>query len=191
MRGGKDRRQRGGGDTEISKTLSWVLRHGAVEEGLTIEPSGYAPLDEVMQFLRRKGCKNIDEDKITHIVDNNDKKRFEIEERKHHKFIRATQGHSMKIVNTEELLTKITDPSLHPIVVHGTFSKFWGLIKEGGLKRMTRNHIHFAPGMPKEEGVISGMRGTCDVIIEIDLVAAMKDGIEFFISTNNVILTEG
>jgi 2'-phosphotransferase len=127
--------------------------------------------------LLRKGCKNIDEDEIRHIVESNDKKRFEIEERKHHKFIRATQGHSMKVVNTEELLTKITDPLQYPTVVHGTFSKFWGSIKAGGLKRMTRNHIHFAPGMPKEEGVVSGMRGSCDIIIEIDMGAAMKDGI--------------
>jgi len=56
---------------------------------------------------------------------------------------------------------------------------------------MTRNHIHFAPGLPKEEGVISGMRGSCDIIIEIDLELAMKDNIKFFISTNHVILTEG
>jgi 2'-phosphotransferase len=97
----------------------------------------------------------------------------------------------MKIVNTEELLAKITDPSLYPKVVHGTFIKFWGLIKEGGLNRMTRNHIHFAPGTPKEEGVISGMRSSCDIIIEIDMAAAIKDGISFYISSNNVILTEG
>ena len=97
----------------------------------------------------------------------------------------------MKIVNTEDLLTKIADASLYPVVIHGTFMKFWPLIKEQGLKRMTRNHIHFAPGMPKEVGVVSGMRGSCDVIIQIDMEAAMKDGIEFFISTNNVILTEG
>jgi 2'-phosphotransferase len=79
----------------------------------------------------------------------------------------------------------------YPTVVHGTFSKFWGSIKAGGLKRMTRNHIHFAPDMPKEEGVVSGMRGSCDIIIEIDMGAAMKDGISFFLSSNNVILTEG
>lgn len=56
---------------------------------------------------------------------------------------------------------------------------------------MSRNHIHFAPGMPKEDGVISGMRRTCDVYITIDMFAAIKDGIDFYISTNNVILTEG
>ncbi len=56
---------------------------------------------------------------------------------------------------------------------------------------MNRNHIHFAPGVPKEEGVISGMRKSCDMYIEIDMAAAMKDGIKFYISTNKVILTEG
>ena len=71
-------------------------------------------------------------------------------EKKHHVFIRATQGHSMAIVNTKDLLVKIDNPTLYPVVIHGTFSKFWPLIKEQGLKRMTRNHIHFAPGFPKE-----------------------------------------
>jgi 2'-phosphotransferase len=56
---------------------------------------------------------------------------------------------------------------------------------------MSRNHIHFAPGLNKEKGVISGMRGNCNAYIEIDISAAMKDGIIFYISTNNVILTEG
>ena len=83
----------------------------------------------------------------------------------------------MKEVSTEDLLTKIEDPTLYPVVIHGTFSKAWPLIKPEGLKRMTRNHIHFAPGMPKEEGVVSGMRGSCDIILQIDLEAAIKDGI--------------
>jgi 2'-phosphotransferase len=60
MRKRGDRKIGGANDTDISKTLSWVLRHGAVQEGLTIEPSGYVPLEEVIQLLRRKGCKNVD-----------------------------------------------------------------------------------------------------------------------------------
>jgi 2'-phosphotransferase len=35
------------------------------------------------------------------------------------------------------------------------------------------------------------MRGTCDIYIEIDMFAAIKDGIKFYVSSNNVILTEG
>ena len=86
-------------------------------------------------------------------------------------------------------MVKIEDAGLYPSVIHGTYSKFWDAIKKEGLKRMSRNHIHFAPGRPKDKEVVSGMRTSCDVIIEIDLAAAIKAGISFFISTNNVILT--
>jgi 2'-phosphotransferase len=34
------------------------------------------------------------------------------------------------------------------------------------------------------------MRSSCDIYIEIDMFAAIKDGIKFYISSNNVILTE-
>lgn len=56
---------------------------------------------------------------------------------------------------------------------------------------MNRNHIHLAPGLPEESQVISGMRSNCNVFIFIDGDLAMKDGIEFFKSANNVILTKG
>lgn len=150
MRRGRDNRGKGNEEEQASRAMSKVLRHGAIEEGLSMETSGYVPLEEVMQYLRKRGIKNVSEQLIRSVVDNNDKKRFEIEDREGDLFIRATQGHSIKMVNTEDLLTKITDPSLYPIVVHGTFSKFWPSIRAEGLKRMTRNHIHFAPGMPKE-----------------------------------------
>ncbi len=35
-------------------------------------------------------------------------------------------------------------------IYHGTFLKYWELIKKAGLNRMGRNHIHFTPGLPGE-----------------------------------------
>lgn len=35
------------------------------------------------------------------------------------------------------------------------------------------------------------MRSSCDIYIEIDMLLAVKDGIEFYLSKNNVILTRG
>ena len=35
------------------------------------------------------------------------------------------------------------------------------------------------------------MRGPCDIYIGIDILAAIKDGIKSYISSNNVILAEG
>lgn len=33
------------------------------------------------------------------------------------------------------------------------------------------------------------MRGNCNAYIEVDIAAAMKDGIIFYVSSNNVVLT--
>ena len=38
---------------------------------------------------------------------------------------------------------------------------------------MARNHIHFATGLPGDDFVISGMRGSSQVIIEVDLKRAL------------------
>ena len=58
---------------------------------------------------------------------------------------------------------------------------------------MARNHIHFAIGMPDKKGVISGMRSSCEIVIEINLAKSMygEHKIPFYISNNNVILSEG
>jgi 2'-phosphotransferase len=61
------------------------------------------------------------------------------------------------VSQVEELdLLPITDPSQAPEVIHGTYRRFWPSIQKEGLSRMKRNHIHFAPGMPGKDGVISG-----------------------------------
>ena len=151
----------------------------------------------MIDYFRKDGWKDVTFNKIREIVDNNDKKRYELTQKIDPKteekewYIRATQGHSIDVVESEQLLKKIEDVTLYPVVLHGTYNKFLPLIEQEGLKRMTRNHIHFAPGFPKEGGVISGMRGNCDALVEIDMEAAMKDGILFYLSSNNVILTEG
>jgi 2'-phosphotransferase len=48
-----------------------------------------------------------------------------------------------------------------------------------------------APGYPSDGQVISGMRGSCNLYIEIDMAKAMADGIKFYLSKNNVILSDG
>lgn len=136
--------------------------------------------------------------------------------------IRANQGHSIKIED-EGLLTPLTldDPSALPrLVVHGTNHSAWPLIlKTGGLKRMERNHVHFACGLPKgiipletegptdgqavieisgeatpeikDQAVVSGMRSNSSILMYLDLPAALEGGLKFGMSQNGVILTEG
>nr|KAF6468451.1 tRNA phosphotransferase 1 [Rousettus aegyptiacus] len=54
-----------------------------------------------------------------------------------------------------------------------------------------RTHIHLAPGLPGDPGVISGMRPNCEVAVFINGPLALADGIPFFRSANGVILTPG
>lgn len=56
---------------------------------------------------------------------------------------------------------------------------------------MKRTHIHLARGLPGEDGIISGMRKDCDLAVFIDVPKALADGIKFFWSENDVLLTEG
>jgi len=91
-------------------------------------------------------------------------------------------------------LTRLTDEIIFDFneVVHGTYSNVIELITKSGLNKMARNEIHLAVGKPGKEGVISGMRGSCEEIIDVNLVRAHFDGkIPFFISHNNVVLTPG
>jgi 2'-phosphotransferase len=122
--------------------------------------------------------------------------------------IRANQGHSIK-VEDEGLLEPITlDSELPTTVVHGTTHRAWPLIlSTGGLKKMTRNHVHFASGLPagfksledvagaqaelSADPVISGMRNSSGILIFIDLKKALEGGLKFGRSANGVILSEG
>ncbi|KAJ1936542.1 tRNA 2'-phosphotransferase, partial [Linderina macrospora] len=130
-------------------------------------------------------------DQIKHIVDTNDKKRYALFQDTADSawFIRATQGHSIKI--KEPPLTKLTPETLPANVIHGTTRDKYSLIEQHGLSRMGRTHIHFATGLVGEDQVISGMRTTANTYIYVDAARAMQDGIEFYLSENGVVLSAG
>ena len=41
-----------GQDVKLSKALSYLLRHGAIEEGLKMDAAGYVKLDDVLKYLK-------------------------------------------------------------------------------------------------------------------------------------------
>ena len=229
-------------EVQVSRKVSWLLRHGASSEGLKLGKGGYVSVADALNTRALKSL-NITFSELKDVVAKNDKQRFsmiaasalekapeeaveagrEEEPAQQHVvvdmtsddpsdyLIRANQGHSIK-VDTEGLLTPITREAgnVPTTVVHGTDERAWPLIlKGGGLRRMTRNHIHFASGLPAgfkplessaataaggavdAAPVISGMRVSSTVLIYVDIGAALDKGIRFFLSENGVILTEG
>ena len=180
---GKSDRKTLKNNIEISKSLSYILRHGALELGLNIDEGGWVSIEEILSL---KQLKHVSLEQIEKIVEENDKKRFELENFK----IRAVQGHSKYVgekINEEELLEEIIEPLEK--CIHGTTKNAWELIKNSGLNKMNRMHIHFSIGEPDDENVISGMRNSSQILIYIDMEKAMKNGIKFYKSKNNVILT--
>jgi 2'-phosphotransferase len=174
-------------DIKLSKTLSFILRHGADKVGVTMDNEGFVKVDDLLALPQMKNYTVHD---IQRTVTSNNKQRFMLKEDSNKGLlIRANQGHSIPVADLD--LTPITDASSCRTVVHGTYKANWESIKSEGLKRCKRNHIHFASGVPGDNAVISGMRTTCNVFIFVDLDKALNDGFKFFRSSNGVILCEG
>lgn len=142
--------------------------------------------------FREKGCSFSD---IQRIVSNNNKNRFMLKCSNHNLWrIKANQGHSL--VNVDQLDLKEISTGDCEIIVHGTYYRFLDKIKREGLKCMNRNHIHFTSKekidfSSKNEEKVSGFRESSQVLIYIDFKRAISDGIKFFRSENNVILSSG
>lgn len=171
-------------DVLISKALSYLLRHGAIKEKLTFNDQGYIPISEILSHQRLKSYKATRQD-LERIVTNNDKQRFKIDPESD--LICATQGHSIKEIAGElQLMNRDELKKLH--IYHGTYKKKLPLIKELGLSRMNRNHIHFTCD---EYLTISGIRKTANCLIYIDVDKCIDQGLQFFKSDNNVILCPG
>ncbi|KAI7087555.1 phosphotransferase KptA/Tpt1 [Hortaea werneckii] len=221
-------------DVQVSKKIAWLLRHGAEKEGLQMGEGGFINVQDVLNNRNIKSLK-VSFEELRQLVADNDKKRFTMvpastvqggaedptavaaaEASSSTKptdwLIRANQGHSLK-VDEEGLLKPITKDTMPQTAVHGSTHAAWPLIvSSGGLKPMTRNHVHFASGLPSgfksvvdddnvngdgttqqqnAAPVISGMRKSSTILMFLDLAKAIDAGMKFGISDNGVILSEG
>ncbi|KAH9924824.1 KptA family-domain-containing protein [Amylocystis lapponica] len=178
-----------------SKTLSWILRHGSQKEGLDMRSDGYVRVDDLFKLPKMR---DVDFAALEQIVQKDNKSRYHLLHEPDESsgssapiwWIRANQGHSLKSVELE--LQPINSASDIPtgIAVHGTTRRAWETIREQGIHKMTRNHIHLAQGVPGS-GVISGMRNSSQILISIDVQKAIDAGIKFHMSMNGVVLTDG
>ncbi|ELR06423.1 hypothetical protein GMDG_02139 [Pseudogymnoascus destructans 20631-21] len=193
-RSGKGRSGGGGQsrDVQVSKALSKLLRHDAVKAGLELDEEGFAGVGEALQWPRLKSLKVTFADILTAVTDNS-KQRFALKLNPRLApspspdsttpsdwLIRANQGHSITI-DSSALLTPITleADNIPPVVVHGTYYAFYpSIVASGGLKKMSRNHIHFSTGLPEDrEGkVVSGMRNDAEVLIYVDVRKSLEEG---------------
>ena len=118
---------------QLSKSLSWLLRHAVVKEGLQFQADGYVFVDDVLKHRTFANKYTIDD--VRQCVEINEKKRFGLktDEVTGKEMIRAHQGHSIEEANIE--MREITDPNEFPVVVHGTYTRLWPLIRDKVRKK--------------------------------------------------------
>jgi len=173
---------------KFSRMLTKILRHRARSMGLKVRTDGYV---KVSDLLKLNGLKQINLDHLKQITADCEKQRFGLTEEEDGWYMRANQGHTMDGIEASELLTQITDPSEIPVCIHGTYLKYWDAIKESGLSKMKRHHIHMTTSEVQNEDARSGFRKSCNLLIFVDAERAMTDGCLFYRSENNVILSPG
>lgn len=169
-----------------SRFLSLVLRHKPETIGIELDKNGWVPIGRLLDQMEIHG-RIMDIEELRDIVENNDKKRFEIEKALggstgYNDLIRAAQGHSV----TVDLQHKAERPPMK--LYHGTVDKFLLSIKKEGLTKRSRHAVHLSEDV--ETATKVGSRRGQPIILEINSGHMYADGIKFYKSTNGVWLTD-
>jgi 2'-phosphotransferase len=191
-----------GACTSKSVAVSTFLRHRAPDPqcGVDIAPDGYVRVAALLAWPALRG--KLTGADLRAMVERCPKQRFSIVERPREPpspalepWVRANQGHSYfegSRLDPSLMLSPVLSAADAPTAVHGTSRASLELITaSGGLKPMGRTHVHFARGLPGEDGVISGMRARSQVHLYLNVPAALREGLALFKSSNGVILTPG
>ncbi|MEG1665943.1 RNA 2'-phosphotransferase [Chryseobacterium sp.] len=164
---------------KTSKFLSYVLRHHPELINLNLDENGWANVDELITKSKRDSHEGISFEELDEIVETNDKKRFIFNEDKTR--IRANQGHSIDI-NLALIPQKPPE-----FLYHGTAQSNIDSIFEKGIEKRNRQHVHLSQDI--ETATKVGMRHGKPIILTINTEKMFNDGIEFYLSENNVWLT--
>ena len=109
---------------EISKFLSYVLRHSPESIGIKLDNQGWVSVDELLRQAAKSG-RTLTRDQLQTVVETSEKKRFTLSEDGLR--IRAAQGHSIAV----DLGLESRQPPA--MLYHGTATRFLESILADGL----------------------------------------------------------
>ena len=162
---------------ELSKEISYALRHAPWEYELALDEQGFVPIAQLLHALNESNEfeREIIQADLEQIIANSEKKRHEIVGDK----IRALYGHTVPQIIKKE-------PGIPPAVLyHGTTHRALPQILQDGLKPMQRQYVHLS--IDVETATRVGKRRDPEpVILKIDTEAAQKAGIQFYIGNDKV-----
>ena len=163
---------------QLSKFLSYVLRHKPDDIGLALDSEGWANIDELIEKASAAGT-SFSRDELLHVVATSDKKRFSVSADGGR--IRAAQGHSVSV----ELGLSAREP---PVLYHGTATRFVDSIRTEGLKPQARQQVHLS--LDEETARRVGQRHGKPHIFRVDAPVMHAKGFKFYLADNGVWLTD-
>lgn len=164
---------------QLSKFLSFVLRHKPDAIGLTLSQDGWVEVDDLLQKANAAGTRFCREE-LLRVVATSDKKRFSVSEDGSR--VRAAQGHSVSV----ELGLRPQEPPA--VLYHGTATRFLESICSSGLKPQARQQVHLSSDEATAERV--GRRHGKPIVLKVDARAMHATGFLFYIADNGVWLTD-
>ncbi len=166
-------------DTDISKYLSLILRHRPDEIGIQLDQAGWTDVEALLGALARAG-RPLSLRRLEEIVEASDKRRFAFNT--DHTRIRANQGHSVAVELGLE-------PEVPPdVLFHGTAQRSLAGILREGLRKQRRHHVHLHAD--RDTALAVGARWGQAVLLSIDAAAMCDGGHVFFVTANDVWLTD-
>lgn len=166
---------------QISKRLSYILRHAPEKYGLELDEKGWVLVQDMLRALRndRKYWTDVTLEDLQAAIASSDKQRHEIQNGK----IRAIYGHSI----SEKI---IKSPAIPPeILFHGTDPAIVETIQAKGLKPMSRQYVHLSADV--ETAIKVGKRKAQEpVILKIKARQACQNGTLFYQESNGIWLAD-
>ncbi len=184
-----------------SRFVVEALRHKLDSSELrNHDACGYVAFSDLVKFYtahkNKKNIKDISFSMMQEIASYDlkfDKHRLDLKFENNRWMVRANQGHSTgDNIESKEIFEEILEPLDH--CIHGTEKKFLDSIRQHGLLKMGRTHVHCISADPsalETSNIISGFKKQSDTLVIVDMAASMKDGLKWYKSANDVILTEG
>ena len=165
---------------EISKFLSYVLRHQPDAIGIKLDLEGWTDIDILITSATASGMK-LNNELIKALVATSDKQRFALSADGLR--IRALQGHSNLSVDIKYAQSVPMD-----FLYHGTATRFLKSICEKGLLPRSRRYVHLS--RDEETAMRVGQRHGKAVALKIEALLMHEQGFMFFEAGNGVWLTE-
>jgi putative RNA 2'-phosphotransferase len=160
----------------LSKRLSYVLRHAPGSIGVELDAGGWVAVDELLAAFARHG-QALSRAELEQLVQRSDKRRFAFSADGGR--IRASQGHSVAV---ELGYAAQTPPEL---LFHGTIERYLAAIRDQGLHKGRRHHVHLSVNRELALIVARRRRGS-PVVLEVAAGAMAREGFELFCSDNGV-----